>query len=179
MIALVKIISSEFDTFKRRVVKVLRLGKDDVQTGKEAMPFGVDSSPIKDMVGVFMDTAEKGKPVLVGYLNKNQLAQSGETRLFSLDSQGTLKAYLWLKNDGNLLLNGDADNAVRFSKLEEGFNKLKDDFNNLVTKYNTHTHPVDKVQAGTSLITSSITTNSGTSSTASIAASKIETVKVP
>lgn len=175
MIALSKILSTDFDTFKRRVVKVLRLGKDDVQTGKEAMPFGMDSSPIQDMVGVFMDTSEKGKPVLVGYFNKNQLAQPGETRFFSVDSNGSLKAYVWLKNDGNLLLNGDADNAVRFSKLEEGFNKLKSDLNDLIGKYNSHTHTGVQTGGGSSGNTPTV----ATPSTASIAGAKIETVKTP
>lgn len=176
MIALSKIISSEFDSVKRRVVKVLRLGKSDVQTGKESMPFGIDSAPIKDMVGVFMDTSEKGKPVLIGYFNKNQLAQPGETRLFSVDSNGTLKAYVWLKNDGKIYLNGDADNAVRFSKLEQGFNKLKEDLNNHIQKYNTFATayaPGSPSTTGTPP-----TAPTSTASTASISDAKIENIKV-
>ena len=58
---LVKVISSEIDNTKRRIVKFLRYGKSDVQTSFEAMPFGIDSSPTKDMIAIYAPTGENGK----------------------------------------------------------------------------------------------------------------------
>ena len=118
MMNLVKVISTQYDSFQKRMIKVLRFGKSDVQTPHEAAPYGVDSNPIKDMVAVFSETLEKGKPVIVGYLNKNQLAEPGEIRHFSTDSNGNLKFYTWLKSDGTMEIGGNVDNMVRHAKLD-------------------------------------------------------------
>lgn len=127
MVTLTKTISSAFDTVKRRIIKVLRFGKDDVQTAYEALPYGTDSSPIKNMIAVFSETDNKGKTVIIGYINKNQLAQSGEHRIYATDDSGTLKFYIWLKNTGVCEIGGNADNAVRFSPLETATDKLATD----------------------------------------------------
>jgi hypothetical protein len=122
----VKVISTELDTINRRIVKLLRFGKSDVQTSLEAMPFGIDSNPIKDLVAVYSATEEKGKTVIIGYVNRNQLAGIGETRLFSTDGNGVLKTYIHLKNDGTQEIGGNADNLVRYSVLKSEYDKTKD-----------------------------------------------------
>lgn len=71
------------------------------------------------MVAVYSETAEKGKDVIVGYLNKNQLADVGESRMYATDANGNLKLYVWLKADGTMELGGTADNAVRYQKLSD------------------------------------------------------------
>lgn len=130
-----------FDTKEEyRIVKVICLGKDDVREATEAAPFGVDGGPLKDMIAVYADTVDKGEPVIVGYLNAPQLAQAGELRLYSTDADGQQQFYAWLKGNGTLELGGDADNMVRYSKLEEAFNTLKDDFNAFIDRYNLHIH---------------------------------------
>lgn len=116
---LTKVISTEIDSLTRRLIKVLRIGKSDVRTPFEAVPYGIDSSPIKDMVAVYSETAEKGKDVIVGYLNKNQLADVGENRMYATDANGNLKLYVWLKADGTMELGGTTDNAVRYQKLSD------------------------------------------------------------
>ena len=170
---LVKVISTEADSLKRRVVKFLRYGKNDVQTSVAAEPFGIDSNPIKDMVAVYGETSEKGKTVIVGYLNKNQLAGIGELRTYSTDNKGGEKFYTWLKNDGTYEVGGDSKNMVRYQELESAFNQLKTDFNNLVTKFNTHTH-VGVIAGGG---TSGTTATPATSSSADISGAKIEEIK--
>lgn len=139
MSVLTRVLSSIFDE-KHRVIKVLRFGKGDAQTADEAGPYGLDSSPISDMVAVFSDTAVKGDSVIVGYLNKNQVANPGEFRTYSTDDDGNVKFYTWLKKDGTMEIGGDADNMVRYSKLEAAFNELKSDFNSLVLAFNSHMH---------------------------------------
>ena len=105
---LVKVLSSSYDKAKKRLIKLTRFGKSDTQTAMEAMPFGLDSNPIKDMIAVYAATSETGKEVIIGYLNKNQLADAGELRLFSTDATGSLKANVWLKKDGTIELNGNS-----------------------------------------------------------------------
>ncbi len=66
---LVKIISTEIDNLKRRVVKFFRMGKSDVRTSLEANAYGIDSNPIKDMIAIYSDTSLNGKTVILGYIN--------------------------------------------------------------------------------------------------------------
>jgi len=135
-----KVISTEFDKLKHRIVKVLGLGSRDVQTGKEASPFGIDSNPVKDMIAIYAQTSVKGKTFVIGYLNVNQLAAVGEIRLFSTDKEGDLKISVWLKNDGTIEIGGNTKNMVRYQELESGFNALKEDHNKLVDAFNAHMH---------------------------------------
>lgn len=150
-----------------RIIKVLRLGKNDAQTANEAAPHGIDSNPVKDMVAVFSETLDQGQPVIVGYINENRLAQPGELRTYSTDPEGKEKFYTWLKSDGTYEIGGDQDNMVRYSKLEEGYNQLKDDFNNLVQIFNAHVHPANGSPTGTP----------AQPSIATIAGAKIDEVK--
>lgn len=122
---LVKIISTSFDSLSRRIPKFLRLGLNDVQTANEAAPFGIDSNPISGMIAIYSKTAVKGDEVIIGYLNPNQLAEVGETRLYSTDTSGSLKIFLWLKADGTIQLGGTADNAVRYIPLNQGLQDFK------------------------------------------------------
>jgi phage gp45-like len=163
MINISKVISFSFDSLKRQLVKVYRLGKDDVQEAIQAAPFGVDSSPINDMQAIFMQTGERGKTVIVGYLNRNHISEKGETRIYSTNESGSVQIFLHLKNNGTAEFGGDTDNLVRFSKLEEGFNQLKSDFNNFLI----HTHPASGSPPAPPALPS----------TASIAGSKIDKIK--
>jgi hypothetical protein len=170
---LVKVNSTKLDDLSRRLIKFLRKGKSDIQERWQASPFGDDSNPVKDMVAVYSETTEKGKGVIIGYLNKDLQAAVGEKRLYSTDTDGALSFYLWLKNDGTCLVGGDSDNMVRYSKLEEAFNELKDDFNTLVNTYNAHTHT--GVTAGPG--STGTTPATGTTSAADITPSKIDEIK--
>jgi hypothetical protein len=145
-----KIISSSFDSLKRRILKFYRLGKD-VQTAHEVAPYGFDSNPIKGMTAIHMETGNNGDTVVVGYVNLNQLAGSGESRMYSTDANGVLKTSIWLKNDGIMEIGGDVDFMVRYSKLAEAFNELKDDHNKLVDAFNMHVHAGNNIIATVSV----------------------------
>ena len=99
----------------KRVLKVMQFG---AKTADESAPFGVDSSPIKDMVAIHCETSNNSESVIIGYINESQLAQKGEVRLYSLDENKQLKTFLWLKNNGTLELNGNNYTSVRFSPLQ-------------------------------------------------------------
>lgn len=126
-------VKSTFFERTRRIVKALIYGKDDVKTGFEVAPFGTDSNPIAGMVAVYAETSEKGNQVIVGYLNENQLAGTGEHRIYSTDSDGQLKFHIWLKSDGTCEIGGNAKHLARFEELKTGFDQLKSDFNAFLT----------------------------------------------
>lgn len=116
MISLSKIISSVVKSGSR----ILKVSQYGAKTADECAPFGDDSSPLKDMIAVYADTGEIGEPVIIGYLNENQLAKPGEKRLYSLNETGELSFYAWLKSDGTMELGGKTDNLVRYKPLDAG-----------------------------------------------------------
>lgn len=136
----VMVISSELNKLKNRIVKFTRYGRGDHRTSIQAAPFGVDSVPLKGMVGFYAQTEEKDSSVILGYLHKDLLANVGETRLFSVKSNGTVSTFVWLKNDETMLLGGEGNFATRFNELKAGFDQLKSDHNDLVTAFNAHMH---------------------------------------
>jgi hypothetical protein len=147
------------DAATRRLIKVLRFGKSDVQTPFDVSPFGIDGHAIKDMIAVYSETGEKGKAVIVGYINKNKLAGVGELRLFSTDQNGSEKFYVWLKNDGFLELGGAQNFAVKFNELKTEFNSLKESHNNLLTEYIAHVHTGGTISGSTGTTVSTQTPN--------------------
>jgi len=128
-----KVDSGTFNAAKNLIVKILRLGANDVQTSKQISPYGLDSNTIKDMVAIQGETSIKGENVIVGYIGKQHITESGEIRLYSTDDQGVLKSTIYLKKDETLELMGDSNWAVKFNELETAFNELK-------SKFNTHVH---------------------------------------
>lgn len=113
---------------KIRQIKIRRFGKSDIQDVVEASPFGIDSNPPKDLVAVYLASDDKGNSAIVGYINKNQKAGIGETRFYSVDANGAVKGFIWIKKDGNITINGDGDNAVRWTPLSS---KLSTEANNI------------------------------------------------
>jgi len=137
---LVKIISTSLDSFGKLIVKFSRFGNKDIQTSIEVSQYGVDSNPIKGMVAIYTPTTSNGDTFILGYLNKNRLADVGEFRTFATDADGVEKFYIWQKSDGTCEIGGDTNFAVKFNELKTEFNKLKTDHNNFLAEYKTHTH---------------------------------------
>lgn len=170
MIKIFKVISTRFDGLQRRLVKTLR-GKSDAQEILQASPFGVDSNPVKDMVAIYAPSAKDGKSYVIGYIQKNQLADVGELRNYSTDDEGNVKFYIHLKNDGTALFNGDDDHLVRHSEMKKGFDELKQDLNQHISEaFNLHTH----LETGG---TTSVPSVMGLPSTASVDDAKIDEMK--
>ena len=114
-----------------RSAKVEQYG---MKTADLVQPFGDDSNPIKNMVAVFEETDTDGNPIIIGYINSNAIAAEGERRMYSVDSEGETQAFIWLKNDGNIELNGTGDNLVRFTPLERGLMQMVQKLNAELTK---------------------------------------------
>lgn len=168
MIRLVKIISTSIDGLVR-FVKFYYRGRSDIRNAPEFAPFGIDGNPLKDTVAICVQTGQDGKTFVVGYLNKNQFAEPGELRLFSMDATGTEKTYQWFKKDGTIEILGNNDNLVRYSKTEEAFNQLKSDRDATDAAFAAHTAAV-AVILGTPVYVS-------VPSTANIIPAKINEIK--
>src|SRR5690348_10137255 len=110
-------------------ITVKKKGRSDTIEAANVTPFGFESNPIKNMVAIYSDTETLGDSLILGYVNKNLAAQLGESRMFSMDANGNLKMQVWCKNDGTLLLGGNADNSVRYSPLNSGLQDFKDKVN--------------------------------------------------
>ncbi len=171
---LIKVISSSI-TAGKRIIKFFRFGVSDIQTAFEYSPFGVDSNPIKDMVAIYAPTSDNGETVIIGYLNKNQKAASGELRIFATDDSGTEKFYVWLKKTGVIEIGGDTNFAVKFNELKAEFNKLKTDYNGHITEYNLHTHLGVTVGSGSTGVTTP-STKTNTSNIDNAKNDKIKTI---
>lgn len=178
MLNLVKVISTRIVDGKSRFVKFLRYGKSDIQESVEAVAFGIDSNAPEDIIAVYAPTGEKGKTVIIGYLNVLQEAEPGEFRNYSVDAAGALAFYTWLKADGTMEIGGNVDNMVRYSALETAFNQLKTDFDALVNTYNAHTH-ITTATVGATPTPGVIapTTSTGAPTSADISPAKIEEIK--
>ena len=163
MIWLTTTLSTAVDSMNRLIQKVRRLGKYDIQTAPIAAPYGIDCNPIEGMVAIFAETSMKGDQVIIGYVNKNAIAEVGGLRLFSTNSAGAEQFYVYLRASNNLELGGDARHLARFEELETAFNELK-------SAYNSHTH--------LSTATGTPTSTTSAASSADISACKIDNITV-
>lgn len=133
MITLSKIKSVSIEA-KQRILKVLQYGP---KTANECGPFGLDSSPLENYTAIYAETSNVGESLIIGYIQKTQLANPGEARLFSLDSNGILKAEIFCKANGTILLNGGGFSSVRYENLNNELQKLKNDINTELLKVQT------------------------------------------
>ena len=115
MITFAKYKSSAIENGKR-ILKVLQFG---VKTAKESSPFGFDSQAPEGYTAIYAESASKEEAVVVGYINKEQLAEVGESRMYALGSNGELGGFVYCKGDGTVGLNGFDHSSVRFGPLVE------------------------------------------------------------
>ena len=160
---------------KLRKIKAIVFGKDDVREPNEVAPYGYDASPVNDIYAVYSNTNTIGVPIIIGYFNKQQKAQTGESRIFATDSTGVFKYNVWLRADGTVLI-GDSDEPsdytnflVKFNELKTGFDTLRTEVNSMVTVFNAHVHPAS--------VPVLITATPQTSATATIDSSKATKIK--
>ena len=114
-----------------------RMTSSIVETSSQANPFGFDSNPSKNFIAIISETQSNDKPVVVGYLNPRALEslKVGDSMQYATDTNGDIQSTITLRNDGTAELLSNADNAVRYSKLEEAFNELNDKFNTFANAY--------------------------------------------
>lgn len=120
MIALAKYFSSIIENGKR-IIKSKGIG-GSVMTTKEVGPFGFDAQPPEGWTAIYADTTNADESVIIGYINKNQLAGIGESRMYSVDAQGEVMATILCDASGRISLNGNQYSSVRYEPLETGLN---------------------------------------------------------
>lgn len=125
MITLAKF-SESFIEKGKRILKFLEFG---AKSGNESAPFGYDGNPLKDTMAVHAKTSNNSENVIIGYINDDQKADIGEVRIYSLDSNKSLKSFLWLKKDGTIELNGNTYSLVKYEPLETAIKKHDTDIN--------------------------------------------------
>ena len=120
-----------------------------------------------------MESSERGKTVIVGYINTKQISDVGEFKIYATDAQGVEQGFVHLKNTGEVVasgttiqLNGNIDNVVKFIPLDVGLQAQ-----------------VALINAELVKIAAGIATGGGsyvpTPITVNIVGSKVATVKVP
>lgn len=125
---------TSFDNLKSRLIKFIGYGTNDVKNQPEAMPYGLDSNPVKNMTAIYVQNVS-GQLVVIGYININQLADVGEFRTYATDKDGNLQGSVWLKNNGDvnivaqgnstkIKLNQGSSNAVLGDKLNTTLNDI-------------------------------------------------------
>lgn len=174
MSKITKVISTQEDAEIRRLIKVLGLGTDDVQEVLQAAPYGDDSNPIENMVSVMSETNDSGESVIIGYINKNQISDVGEKRIFSTDANGNVVMSLHLKNDGTAEFGGNADNLIRFNNTKLVLDELKGDITTLKNALSTW---IPVINDGGAALKASLTSYFSAPLTENINPSKIDEIK--
>ena len=117
MIAFAKVDSTSINNLGKRIIKFFEFG---AKTASESLPFGLDTNPIKGMTAIHAKSTNDAESVIIGYVDTDKLAESGESRFFAKDSSGQVVSFVWLKANGNIELNGNDYSAVRFENLKTG-----------------------------------------------------------
>ena len=149
--------------------------EEDVQTVELFRGSGIDACPVKDKANAVIVSIGSVKLAIAVDDAIVPDVSEGEIKVYSINpATNTISAYALFKVDGSIELNGNTDFAVAFTDLKTGFDQLKSDFNTFVTTiYNLHNHPT----APTGPV--SVPSVVGSSTSASIDASKVDSVKVP
>lgn len=113
-----------------RTIKLLCFGKDDVREANDCTPFGVDSQAPAGVRAIYIESTVNGQSTVVGYINKNAKAETGGIRLYSTDSNGTEKTYVYLRANGDIEIGGNSNHMTQYEALN---NKLQEQ----ITKINT------------------------------------------
>jgi hypothetical protein len=134
-----KVLKSFIDIFKdstnTSIQSTVETTSNNNRTCQIMFAVGLEINPAKDnqLIVIPFGNSE-GNLVAIGGLNSNIAPDTlgGEARLFSTDETGqTLQAFIKLLNTGILELNGNIDNAVRFSKLKETTDEIQNDITTL------------------------------------------------
>jgi hypothetical protein len=177
MIAIGKILSAAIRGDFRLIQQEV-FGKS-ARDAYEVASWGVDSVPVKGVDAAYCATNSINQPIVIGYVQKNRIAQVGEFRAYSTDTSGAFKFNVWVRADGTVLI-GDSnspsaytDFLVKFNALKSGYDLLRTDLNNFVTIFNAHVHSGVTTGPGAS----GPTPTPGTPSSASIDSSKATKIK--
>lgn len=112
-------------TAPRVMLQVQMTNPDDIQTVEYVSLPGQDENPIN---GSRVFILEVGDGYLIGFAINDGVAPAmatGEKRLYSQSDAGDIQAFIKLLKTGIIEINGDADFAVRFQKLQDKLTLLE------------------------------------------------------
>jgi len=159
-----------------RIIKT-KWAENITSTAKQSNPFGFDSNVPKEIVAVFADTSSKEEPVIVGYLYASALSDlnTGDSAMYSTDSEGKIKSTVKLRNDGTAEILGTGDYMVRFNELEKEYNKTKAVLDSIISVL---TPPINEPGNGApSAFQAAMNVAVGAKTTGDISGAKIEELK--
>jgi len=132
---------------------------------------GDDSQPLPKDTAAVLPIEGTGTGAAVGYIDPKNLqkAKAGEKRIYARDEDGNELGSLWLKDNGECVLNEGTDYAVKFNELKTAFDEFVSDFNGHSHSYIAPLHPA---------VPPAATTTGNPSTAANMASSKVELVRV-
>ena len=148
----------------------VRLLKATIATPKDVQTLqligGIDQSPVPGSQMLVLEIGASWKIAIPLTDGVDPSAETGAKYLYSQDENGSIQSTFKLRSDGTIEINGSSDFAVAFNDLKTGFDSLS-----------------SQVSANLTAIATAITSLGGVYTviplTASIDASKVETVKLP
>ena len=141
----------------------------DIQTVELMRQAGEDTNPPDGSRVLILEVGPSWKIAVASDDNIVPTMAAGEKRIYST-SGGSVVADIKLLADGTIEVNGNSDFAVAFNDLKTGFDQLKSDFN-------AHTHLA--AATAQSIAAGDPPSVPVSLSSASIDASKVDTVKLP
>jgi len=117
----------------KNFIKVLRMGRNDVQTAYQSSGWGIDSKPVKNTLAIHVKTANKSESVVIGYINQSDKTNEGETRIYATNDAGVEVFSIYLKNNGTVEIGGNTDNAVKHAALNTSLQQFVLDVNTQLT----------------------------------------------
>jgi hypothetical protein len=154
---------------------------DDIQTIELIRQSGEDYVPQNDSSVVIADLGPAYRVGIAVDDGVEPSVSSGERELYSYDENRSKQSWIRILTNSDVEINGNDDNAVRYSVLKAQFDQLKSDFDQAMIYINTHTHN-DSLGAPTTppLLPSPPWPAPGIqSSTADMSGAKIDNIKVP
>jgi len=85
---------------------------------------GDDSPPLPEDRVLLIKIDGSGKCIVSGVLCLSQGAEPGEKIIYSRDSNGDVQSTIYLKSDGTIEINGNADFAVSWTDLNSALQSL-------------------------------------------------------
>ncbi len=113
-----------------RILKAEISDPENIETVEFLNQSGEDTHPVKESKVFILQIGTAWKVAIAVDDGIKPTVSEGEKKLYSI-KDGSISAFLHWKEDGSVVINGDDDNAVRFSKLKETIDELQSDINNL------------------------------------------------
>jgi len=114
--------------------RTVKVQEEGVKTPFLFEGFGEDSHPLKNMTALMTDTGADGEMAVIGFLDIEKVTALGEKRIFSLDSNGDVSSFIWLKNNGTIEFNGNSNSLVKYNELKQKCDELQNFINQELTK---------------------------------------------